>query len=69
MRSPTLPDVEQWPATVDVVMAAEVFGISRSHAYDLVACGAFPAKVIQVGKRYRVVTASIVHALSDNHNG
>lgn len=63
---PTLSEVERWPASVDVPTAATAFGISRSHAYELVARGEFPAKVIRVGSRYRVITASIVRALSDD---
>ena len=65
MTSPTLPELRQWPASVDVPTAATAFGISRSHAYQLVARGEFPAKVIRVGSRYRVITASIIRALSD----
>jgi hypothetical protein len=61
---PTLGEIEQWPASVDVATAAAAFGISRSYGYELVARGEFPAKVIRVGGRHRVVTASIVHALS-----
>ncbi|MFL6118882.1 helix-turn-helix transcriptional regulator [Actinophytocola sp.] len=45
--------------------AATAFGISRSHAYELITRGEFPAKVIRVGNRYRVITASIIRALSD----
>jgi predicted DNA-binding transcriptional regulator AlpA len=66
VRPPTLPEVRQWPANVSVPMAAAAFGISRSHAYDLVARGEFPAKMIQLGNRYRVITASIIRALSDD---
>jgi hypothetical protein len=62
--SPTLGEIELWPASVDVATAAAAFGISRSYGYEL-ARGAFPAKVIQAGGRYRVVTASIIRALSD----
>lgn len=62
---PTLHEIREWPASVDVNAAAAAFGISRSHAYDLVARGEFPAKVIRVGSRYRVITASIIRALSD----
>ena len=61
----TLTEIKRsWPPTVDVPTAALAFGISRSHAYDLVVRGQFPAKVIKVGSRYRVVTESIVAALS-----
>lgn len=61
----TLTEIRtSWPPTVDVPTAALAFGISRSHAYDLVVRGQFPAKVIKVGSRYRVITESIVAALS-----
>jgi predicted DNA-binding transcriptional regulator AlpA len=64
-RLPTLKEIrELWPATVDVPAAGVVFGLSRSHSYELVSRGKFPAKVIKVGSRYRVVTASIIDALS-----
>lgn len=64
-KGPTLEEIRtSWPATVDVPTAGRAFGISRSHAYDLVNCHEFPARVIKVGGRYRVVTATIVRALS-----
>lgn len=53
-----------WPPTVDVPTAGVAFGLSRSHAYELVARGEFPAKVIKVGSRYRVITESVIRALS-----
>lgn len=62
--APTLDEVRSWPASVEVPVAATAFRISRSHAYELVARGEFPAKVIQVGSRYKVITASIIQALS-----
>jgi excisionase family DNA binding protein len=65
MRQLTLSELRLWPATVDVSTAAAAFGISRSHAYELVARGEFPAKIIRIGRRYRVITASIIRALSD----
>jgi predicted DNA-binding transcriptional regulator AlpA len=68
MTWPTLAEIrDQWPATVDVPTAGKAFGISRSHAYELVKRGQFPAKVIQVGSRYRVITESIIQVLS-NHS-
>lgn len=69
MNVPTLEEVQGWPATVDVTEACRAFGISRSHGYELVARDAFPARVIRVGSRYRVVTASIVAALSAPASG
>ncbi|GAB2999401.1 DNA-binding protein [Saccharothrix stipae] len=61
---PTLDEVRRWPATVNVAKAASAFGISRSHAYELIATRKFPAKVIKLRTTYRVITASIVRALS-----
>lgn len=61
---PTLDEIRKWPATVNVPRAGLAFGLTRSHAYDLASKGEFPARVIKVGGRYRVVTASIVKALS-----
>lgn len=64
-ESPTLAKIKQeWPPTVDVAAAAIAFGLSRSHAYDLISRGEFPAKVIKVGNRYRVITESVIRALS-----
>lgn len=63
---PTLDEIRAWPATVSVPRAALAFGLSRSHAYDVASRDEFPARVIKVGGRLRVVTASIVRALSDD---
>jgi predicted DNA-binding transcriptional regulator AlpA len=66
LRLPTLTEITtEWPATVDVAEAGAAFGLSRSYAYELVARGEFPAKAIRVGSRHRVITASIIRALSD----
>lgn len=65
-RLPTLDEIKHhWPPTVDVPTAGSVFGLSRSHAYELVKRGQFPAKIIQIGGRYRVLTESIIRAVSD----
>lgn len=64
--APTLAEVKDWPATVDVPTAGSAFGLSRSHSYELIKRGQFPARAIQVGSRYRVITESIIRALSDD---
>lgn len=63
MDNPTLGDVERWPATVSVVDASLALGISKSLGYDLARRGEFPAKVMTVGNRRRVITASLIAAL------
>ncbi|MFC5996258.1 DNA-binding protein [Pseudonocardia hispaniensis] len=60
---PTLDEIKKWPATVDIPQACRPFGISRSHGYELAGRDAFPARVLKVGGRYRVITASIIAAL------
>jgi predicted DNA-binding transcriptional regulator AlpA len=65
-RPSTLAEIkEQWPPAVDVPTAGAAFGLSRSHSYDLVTRGQFPATVLKLGKRYRVLTESIIRVLSD----
>jgi hypothetical protein len=64
VNRPTLVEIRAWPATVGVPVAATAYGFSRSHAYDLVARGEFPARVIKVARRYVVVTADIIRQLS-----
>ncbi len=61
---PTLDEVRSWPATVSPEKAAAALGISRSYAYELVRRDEFPVKVLKVGSKRRVVTASIVALLS-----
>lgn len=63
MSGPTLDEIRTWPATVDPATGATPYGISKSYAYELIKRGEFPAKVIKVGGRYRIVTASILAAL------
>jgi predicted DNA-binding transcriptional regulator AlpA len=62
--APTLAEIAQWPATVSPAKGATAYGISRSYAYELVRRGEFPAKTIRVGGKIRIVTASILAALS-----
>lgn len=61
---PTLAEICQWPATVDVEMACKALGISKSHGYELIKRGEYPARVIHVGSRRRVVTAALIALLT-----
>lgn len=67
--APTLDEIRAWPATVDIPTAARVYDLSRATAFRLARCGEFPARVLKVGSRYRVVTASIVATLAGNLQG
>lgn len=63
MTAPTLEDVRRWPATVDVPTAARALGISERTAYYWIQAGEFPAQVISVRRRHRVITAGLVKLL------
>jgi hypothetical protein len=63
VTAPTLAQVRKLPAVLDVSQAARVLGISRSSAYEAIARGDFPATVITVGRRKKVLTASLLRVL------
>ena len=46
-----------------VPIAASIFGLSRSVAYDLVRTGQFPVAVLRFGSRYRIPVPAILAAL------
>ena len=46
-----------------VPVAAQIFGLSRSVAYDLVRTDGFPVPVLRFGSRYRVPVRAILTAL------
>src|SRR4051812_44883036 len=43
------------PATTDVPTAARALSCGRTLAYQLIKAGRFPARVVRLGSRYRVV--------------
>jgi predicted DNA-binding transcriptional regulator AlpA len=63
VKAPTLDEIRTWPAAVDLPDAAEALGISRAQAYVSAKRGDFPARVITVGRRYKVVTADLLRIL------
>lgn len=62
-KTPTLDEIRNWPAVVDVGTAAPALGISRSYAYELAKRGELPCRVLKVGARLRVVTSSLIPLL------
>ncbi|MFD8556808.1 helix-turn-helix domain-containing protein [Streptosporangium canum] len=66
---PTLDEVRAWPTTVNVELAAAAFGVSRAHAYECIKTGEFPARSLQVGKRTKVITSSILAVLEGDNSG
>lgn len=49
----TATEVRSLPAVVDVVTAAEVLGIGRTVAYELVRTNRFPTPVLRVGRQIK----------------
>ena len=59
----TATEVRSLPAVVDVVTAAEVLGIGRTVAYELVRTDRFPTPVIRVGHQIKIPTAYLLDLL------
>ena len=66
---PTLDQIRKWPATVDVETAALALGVGRATLYDAIREDTAPVRVITVGKRLKVLTASLVAVLEGGRAG
>lgn len=62
-EQPTLEEIRTWPATVSVARAAAAMGVSKSHLGELIRKDKSPVKVVPLGARRRVVTASLLSLL------
>lgn len=61
--TPTVEEIRSWGATTDVVRAGMALGLGRNHSYELARTGAFPVRVIRIGRSYRVVVAELLTIL------
>jgi excisionase family DNA binding protein len=59
----TATEVRSLPAIVVVVTAAEVLGIGRTVAYELVRTNRFPVPVVRVGRQIKIPTAYLIELL------
>ena len=59
----TATEVCRLPAVVDVVTAAEVLGIGRTVAYELIRTDRFPTPVLRVGHQIKIPTAYLIELL------
>jgi hypothetical protein len=64
-RGLTLDECAAMPATIDISTAAQVLGIGRSAAYELVRCGQWPTPVLRLGKLIRIPTKPLLELLGD----
>lgn len=65
----TLAQVKRWPATVNVGDAAKALGVSKSALYLAIQEGNCPAETILVGRRIKVLTASLIAVLEGQKAG
>lgn len=59
----TLEDIRAWPVTVSMEDAVRALGISRSLGHKLANDERFPCRVVHMGDRVRIVTASLLALL------
>ena|SRR5438034_5153601 len=59
----TVEAIHRLGTVTTVPVAASIFGLSRSVAYDLIRAGTFPVPVLRFGTRYRVPVRAILAAL------
>ncbi|MBM7168975.1 DNA-binding protein [Streptomyces sp. G44] len=59
----TFREIFNLPVSVDLRTAARAFGMCLNTAYRLVAQDAFPCRSVRVGRRHRVLTVDLLHAL------
>ncbi|MFG2059383.1 helix-turn-helix domain-containing protein [Micromonospora sp. NPDC048930] len=60
----TLERVRALGTVTDVATAGQIFGLSRSSAYQMARDGTLPVPVIKVGSRYRVSVTAIIAVLT-----
>lgn len=59
----TVEGIRALGAVTDIATVGEIFGMSRSSAYELARRDRLPVPVLRVGSRYRVSVAAILAAL------
>ncbi|WP_424850670.1 helix-turn-helix domain-containing protein [Streptomyces sp. SAI-129] len=52
-----------WDGTSSVEDASRALGFSRAKGYSLIRSGQFPCRVLHIGRKTRVVTASLLRVL------
>lgn len=63
MISVTRDEMLSLPPVVDVCTAAEMFGLRRSAAYELVRTGQWPTPVVRLGRFIRIPTNPMLDLL------
>lgn len=55
--------LRKYGPTMPVPVASSELGFSRSHGYQMIRTGQFPARVLRVGGRIVVITESVIDVL------
>ena len=63
----TATEVRSLPAVVDVVTAAEVLGIGRTVAYELVRTDQWPTPVIRMGRLIKIPSGPLIELMSTGY--
>lgn len=63
MTSAARRDLAELPAVLNVEQAAEVLGLSRTAAYELIRSGEWPTPVFRLGRLIRIPTAPVLRLL------
>jgi excisionase family DNA binding protein len=65
----TRDEISSLPAVLDIMTAAQVLGVGRSAAYELVRSGAWPSPVIRLGSLIRIPTAPLLALVGVTYGG
>ncbi len=60
MTDVTRDELLALPPVIDVSTAADVFGLGRSAAYELVRTGQWPTPIIRLGRHIRIPTLPVL---------
>ena len=55
------------PPVIDLPTAADILGVSRTSAYELVRVGAWPTPVVRLGRLIRVPTEPLIELVGLHH--
>jgi predicted DNA-binding transcriptional regulator AlpA len=62
----TSSDLDTLPAVLDVPRAADVLGIGRTLAYQLIQTGRWPTPVLHLGRKIRIPTVALLRLLGQD---
>lgn len=61
------PSLAGLPPVLDLVTAAQLLGIGRTTAYQLVRADAWPTRVLRLGRQIRIPTAQLLELIGSSN--